>query len=194
MYVFVDLETTGLDAQQDYVLEMGIGVYTDELAEDRSIKWSTLIIPDFSMNYLESQMDDFVLNMHKTNGILDSLRAAKEKLRQAPEFELAGFADIATAQVAAVEFLKSVNCDQQPMAGSTINFDRSFLEAHAPYLNSFFHYHNYDVTTLGMLHEKYKGYKYPETMDRKIHRVLPDIEDSAAKLKWLLNEMGWING
>ena len=70
------------------------------------------------------------------------------------------------------------------LMGSTIGFDRSFLSYHMPSINEYFHYRSIDVSSLKILLKRWA----PNTVatdtpvGKKLHRSLPDIEDTLNEL------------
>lgn len=71
------------------------------------------------------------------------------------------------------------------MAGNTIGGDREFIKRQLPLFHSHFHYRNIDVSTIKELTRRW----YPKVFGsaprkRFSHRVIDDIEDSIAELKY----------
>lgn len=172
-YVFLDLETTGLDPNLSDILEVGIVVYDknfnklgvfNEVAHYRH--------PDKNPS---TWVDLFVINMHTKNGLWDECDASQRSLRQ--------------VEHDAIEFLKAGGWENQPLAGSTINFDRSFLRTHMLKLHDCFHYRNIDVSSFKNV---WKMYDMPELQANKkgeAHRAVPDCEESAMSLLAMLTEL-----
>lgn len=77
------------------------------------------------------------------------------------------------------------------LTGSTIGFDRGFLQVYMPELNNFFHYRSVNVSSLQAVIEMF----YPNTaldskpVERKIHRTIPDCEDSLKKYEWAVQTL-----
>lgn len=72
------------------------------------------------------------------------------------------------------------------MAGNSIYMDRIFIAKQFPNFHSHFHYRNVDVSSLKELVRRW----YPESDAPKkkfSHRVLDDITDSIAELKYYRN-------
>jgi len=75
------------------------------------------------------------------------------------------------------------------LAGNTVHFDRMFLREHMPKLEAFFHYRNFDVSTLKQLHEFLGGDFHSNDVDRAVniysvetkvsnHRGMSDVQDA----------------
>lgn len=172
-YVFLDLETTGLDPNLSDILEVGIVVYDknfnklgvfSEVAHYRH--------PDKNPS---TWIDPFVVNMHTMNGLWDECDASQRSLRQ--------------IELDAIEFLKAGGWIKQPLAGSTINFDRSFLQTHMLKLHDVFHYRNIDVSSFKNV---WNMYDMPELVSNNAesnHRAVVDCEGSAMALLAMLIEL-----
>ena len=172
-YVFVDLETSGLDPNLCDILEVGIVVYDKnfnklgvfgEVAHYRDPRrvGNDLIHPT-------------VIEMHTKNGLWDEAHQSGNSLR--------------AVELAAIEFLEASGWNKQPMAGSTISFDRSFLARHMPKLNDTFHYRNVDVSTLKNLWKMYDMPELQANEKKEVHRAVPDCEESAMALLAMLSEL-----
>lgn len=163
-YVFVDLETTGLDPNTCDILEVGI------LVVDK--RFNTLAtfqeVAFFDFDKHRGSIPQVVQEMHHLNGLWDECKNSQRSLRQ--------------VELDALSFLEGGEWMNERLSGSTINFDRSFLARHMPQLHEAFHYRNYDVSTLKGLFEKYDWPKPNPAADTE-HRALPDCYDSMVYLR-----------
>jgi len=170
-FVVLDIETTGLDPALDSILEVGILVIDKRF--EKIAEFSEVCYFDFELS--KSGIDGFVQNMHENNGLWAEC-AKSQRGRPGIERE-------------AIKFLTDGGWAGQPMTGSTINFDRSFLQMHMPTLEKTFHYRNIDISTLKGLFNKFKwDVNKPKSEDA--HRALPDCYDSAAELRAYVKAMG----
>lgn len=173
MYVFLDLETTGLDPNLCDILEVGIVVY------DKN--FNKLGVFNGVAHYRDPRRDNptwidpYVLEMHTKNGLWDECDHSGNSLK--------------AVELAAIEFLKEGGWDKLPMCGSTINFDRSFLAHHMVRLHDIFHYRNIDVSSFKSVWRMY-GMPDLETIEAASnHRAVADCEDSAMALLAMLAEL-----
>lgn len=173
IYVFLDLETTGLDPKLCDILEVGIVIY-DKNFNKLAVFNEVAHYPDPRRSD-STWIDPFVIDMHTKNGLWDAAYSSGNSLR--------------AVEKAAIEFLKEGGWDKQPMAGSTINFDRSFLAQHMPALNEVFHYRNIDVSTLKNLWAMYELPALQSLAPAGTHRAVADCEDSAMSLLAMLSEL-----
>ena len=130
--VWMDLEMTGLDPLRNVIVEIATIVTDDELnivAEG----------PDLVIGATPEQladMDDVVLRMHTTSGLLDAIRESKVTVEE--------------AAAATLEFVKSQVPlpGTVPLCGNSIAMDRSFLSQYMPALDEYFHYRSIDVSSV----------------------------------------------
>jgi oligoribonuclease len=169
MIAWMDLEMTGLDATKDVIVEIATLVTDDELnivAEG----------PDLVVHQPEealADMDEVVLKMHTSSGLLDAIRSSEVSL--------------ADAGTATMEFL-TAHIDQPrtvPLAGNSIGMDRRFLTAYLPEIEEFLHYRSIDVSTIKELSRRW----YPDKMGgltkgASAHRAMDDIKESVAELRY----------
>jgi oligoribonuclease len=137
---FVDMETTGLDANEDVPLELGIVLTTRE--GDHIAEWKVLVweegIRDFMHGFDRALNNEFVCQMHNDNDLFADLATFDTVTR-----------DEAAEQ--AVEFLILHGVEEKimPMAGSsTGSLDRPFTIRHFPKLNNFLSYRNIDISSI----------------------------------------------
>lgn len=168
---WIDLETTGLRADSQVPLELGL-MLTDKWGAEIA-SWKTLIWEPKFVSYKE-HADAFVQNMHTENELWNDLANFGTRSRH-------------DAANAAVQWLESQGVEKftLPMCGSSIgSLDRPFAIEHLPELHEFFHYRNIDVSTVRELCKMHN----PTLMERieadikdgyqEKHRVLEDIQDS----------------
>lgn len=177
-YVFVDLETTGLDEIVGDVLEVGI------LVADNNFN----VIANFDevVYYPPNQiadLDDRVIDMHTKNGLWDKCAHSSNSLRGVQEHAL-GFLSACSIDLKLEP--KSIE-----LAGSTISFDRAWMKRHTPKLESWFHYRNIDVSSLKVLIKKY-GLTDFEGEKKEAHRALDDCYDTMRELQYYVHYLGFV--
>lgn len=162
--IFVDIETSGLSLQKDVVMEVAaLPVDADLNPIDEGL---SVVV----WNHADDlDLDPFVQEMHTGNGLL----AAVDKGMWIKE-----------AEMILVDYVSHYgDRNQIPMAGSTIRFDRNFLERDMPKLEQWFHYRCVDVSTVKELFRRwFPGFGEPPKV--KAHRALPDCYESVAELAW----------
>ncbi len=161
---WVDIETTGLKAQRDTILEVA------------------LIITDKDLNILEETPPVVI---HQSDEILDGMdRWCTEQHGKTGLIEESRESDLDMAE--ADELLAFLLCEykspgygmstKMPMGGNSVHFDRAFLAQHMPKFHSEFHYRNMDVSCL---YEMCKRWRPDLIKDAFVpHRALDDIRNS----------------
>lgn len=120
-----------------------------------------------------AEMDDFVLNMHTENGLLDEIRSSSVSIKEAEDAVLA---------------LIEKHCDPDhpaPLAGNSIATDRSFIREQMPRLDAALHYRMIDVSTIKELSRRWFPRTYYNQPEKGLaHRALADIVESIQELDY----------
>lgn len=178
MLVWVDIETSGLDPDRDYMLELGIVITDDNLVtltkqangDDLTAVFSGLVHPeDCRLSVLRDSMSEFVRDMHDANGLWAELESGRGN-------------EADRVAESAIEFLKTFDALGQPMAGSSVHFDRGFIETDMPDLARVFGYRNIDVSTLKELASRWDCKPCPKGVAE--HRAVADIRATINELDW----------
>lgn len=166
MIAWVDLETTGLEPREGYVLEVAIVITDDNLEE-----LGSYVSPVFQdPKEICRVMDATVRKMHTDNGLLDVIEDAPT---------------LAQVEDSAMNILRICSAYERasvkpPLGGSTTNFDRAWLAYHMPQLHSVLHYRNIDVSTLYELNARWNF--APVFIKNDYHRAADDIQQSIKEL------------
>jgi oligoribonuclease len=174
MMIWVDCETTGLDFDQDHLLEVGL-CKTDDKGNIQD-RISVLVYPD---TLDMAQLQPYIQKMHTDSGLLEAV--AKEGM------------PLHKAEQILVDWMFLSARHKPYMCGSSVHFDRQMLRVNMPSLLEKFHYRNFDVSTLRHLLELTDPKAAAGTpVGRGLHRVFPDLEDSIDVYKyvakWAVNE------
>jgi len=169
--VWIDLEMTGLDPEENVIIEIATLVTDGEL--NIVAEGPNLVI--FQPEEEIEKMDEWNVTHHTANGLIDAVRDSEISM--------------ATAEIRTLEFLnKYCTPGQSLLCGNTIGQDRRFLRAHMPDLQDFFHYRSIDVTSVKELacrwYPDVKGFRKPSG-----HRALDDIKGSIEELRHYRKEI-----
>ena len=170
--IWIDLEMTGLDTQNDTIIEIATIVtdkHLNELAEGP-------VVAIHQPRDVMDAMDDWNTRQHGESGLTERVLASAVTVRQ--------------AELATLEFLSGwVEPGASPMAGNSICQDRRFLAREMPELERYFHYRNLDVSTLKILAQLWAPEVAAGFSKESDHRALADIRDSIAELRWYRSQL-----
>jgi len=175
--IWMDLEMTGLDPDQDSILEIAT-IITDselnELAEG----------PVYAIRHPESvllAMDDWNREHHSASGLWNRVAASNIQMQAAEQGTL--------------EFLARWTVQgQSPLCGNSICQDRRFLYRLMPELQVWFHYRNLDVSSLKELARRWSPAILESLVKHNRHEALSDIRESIDELRHYRKFMGQFSG
>ena len=185
---WIDLESTGLSAQNCIPLEVGlkitdaVGFVIDEAAW---LIWEPG--REWSIKMTEGAADEFVGPMHQKSGLWDDLVAERGK----------NTLSRAEADLQMVYFVDQ-HCDNPreiPLAGSSIgSLDRPFVLEHFPKFNKTISYRNVDISSVKEICKAVNPELFENlkpiigSKEDSQHRVLSDIDASITEYRAYLRE------
>lgn len=165
--VWLDMEMTGLNPDNDRIIEIAIVVTDSQLNTVAEAPVLVVHQPDTVLD----AMDAWNKATHGRSGLIDKVKAS-------PLDEVAVEAQM-------LEFLKQhVPARTSPMCGNSICQDRRFMARYMPQLEAYFHYRNLDVSTLKELVRRWKPDLAKGVVKNGKHEALADIYESIAELKY----------
>lgn len=175
MLVWVDIETTGLNLDKLYPLELGLCVTDDHLA----ILWEENLVLQMPTAPADFDGGSTVIKMHADSGLLNESMNSPWLYGDAVEW-------LNTA-VANFESVHGMEQGDIPLAGSNVQFDRAVLRHWYPDFEKWFHYRNIDVSSIKELARLWHPDAYNTRPGKdeadKRHRVLDDIHASQDELR-----------
>jgi oligoribonuclease len=165
----MDLEMTGLDPDRHVIVEIATLVTDDQL---NIVAEGPDLVVAASNEQLEA-MDEVVLKMHTSSGLLVAIRESTLAVEDAGRQTL--------------EFVRShvPTAGSVPLCGNSIAVDRRFLRHYIPELEEHFHYRSIDVSTLKELCKRWRPDIYAGRPHKQTaHRALDDIRESVAELAY----------
>ena len=165
--IWIDLEMTGLDPQNDQIIEIATVVTNAQL---KVLAQGPVIAIHQSDSILDA-MDEWNTTHHGDSGLTDRVRSSSSAC--------------ADAERETLEFLrKYVPAGRSPMCGNSICQDRRFMARLMPELEVFFHYRNLDVSTLKELARLWKPELMAGFVKKGAHLALDDILESIEELRY----------
>ena len=165
--IWIDLEMTGLDTQNDHIIEIAT-VVTDA---DLNVLAEGPVIAIHQDDEILAGMDEWNTNQHGRSGLTGRVRASTVTVSQAELYTL--------------RFVEQwVPNGASPMCGNSICQDRRFLARWMPRLEAHFHYRNLDVSTLKELARRWAPPLAEGFAKESRHLALDDVRDSIAELRY----------
>ena len=165
--IWIDLEMTGLDTQQDQIIEIATVVTDARLG----ILAQGPVIAIYQPVEIMGSMDKWNTSHHGDSGLTERVRQSRSS--------------VVDAEQETLDFLRQyVPPGKSPMCGNTICQDRRFMARLMPDLEAFFHYRNLDVSTLKELARLWKPELLAGFAKKGAHLALDDILESIDELKY----------
>src|SRR4051812_45854423 len=147
-FLWLDLETTGLDPHKCRILEWAAVLAADDREGDMSVVEQFSDVIGFGcaleggsfagLREAQAEMDDYVTKMHTKNGLIAECVNSTSTLAEAEQFLVDLVTDMGASK------------GQIVLAGSTVSFDLGFLRVHMPRFAHFLSHRCFDVSTLKM--------------------------------------------
>lgn len=185
MLVWLDLETTGLNAREDDILEVAAILTTDKL--ERIADFQAVVYSPACREVLEpasyfphgKHTSKEVVEMHTKSGLWQLVRYGQ---------------NIHTVDADLANLIVNNKGDNEKvmLAGSSIWFDKSFMARQMPRALAEMTYRVIDVSSI---HETARLFfpgihaKAPECKD-KLHRAMVDITDSLELYRYYISRLG----
>ncbi|MGE8346864.1 oligoribonuclease [Pseudomonas helleri] len=164
--IWIDLEMTGLDPDNDVIIEMATIVTDSNL---NTLAEGPVIAIHHSDEVL-ARMDEWNTRTHGASGLTQRVKDSSVSMAEAEAQTLA--------------FLEQwVPKGKSPICGNSICQDRRFLYTHMKALESYFHYRNLDVSTLKELVARWAPEVRDTLVKKGTHLALDDIRESIAELQ-----------
>lgn len=164
--VWIDLEMTGLDPEQERIIEMATLITDSEL----NLIAEGPVIAVHQPDSLLDAMDEWCTRTHGQTGLTQRVRDSTVSEAEAEQRTLT--------------FLNQhLEPGQSPLCGNSIGQDRRFLVKYMPALEGFFHYRNLDVSTIKELARRWRPDILQGVQKKGTHLALDDIRDSIDELR-----------
>lgn len=176
-----DLETEGLDENEDAILEVACVVTDSQLNVLKKRRWSVKPGGGWSRRTLKAK-SPFVYNMHDQSGLITDV-VARGRHFTSIGFEVLGWVYNEGAE------------KTDPMCGSSIHFDRKFIKTNWPQVDALFSYRIIDVSSEKETMKRFRpewAAEWAAIEDSRIkaHRALPDVLQSIEEFKFYRMKRG----
>ena len=164
--VWIDLEMSGLDPEENTILEIATLITDFNL----NVVAEGPVIAIHQTDELLDSMDEWNTNCHKTTGLTERVKKSDVGMKD--------------AEVLTLDFIKKhVDKNTSPLCGNTIWQDRRFLIKYMPELENYCHYRNIDVSSVKELYTRWYP-NLPMFQKAKDHSAMKDIIESVDELKY----------
>lgn len=165
--IWIDLEMTGLNPNQDRIIEIATIVTDKQL----NILAQGPVLAVHQSDAQLALMDEWNQRTHGNSGLIERVKSS-----QISELD---------AELATIAFLeKWVPANSSPICGNSIGQDRRFLFNYMPQLEKYFHYRYLDVSTIKELVQRWQPEILKQFHKKATHQALDDIRESIEELKF----------
>ncbi len=165
--IWIDLEMTGLDPEQERIIEIAT-IVTDK---NLNILAEGHVLAVYQSDELLGKMSEWCTKTHTANGLVERVKQSKLSER--------------AAELQTLDFLKKwVPKGVSPICGNSVAQDKRFLFKYMPELADYFHYRHLDVSTLKELASRWKPELVKGFEKKNTHLALDDIRESIAELAY----------
>jgi oligoribonuclease len=163
VFLWADVESTGLDEREGHLLEVGMVATTTSLEVLDSISVVMHYSEEFQSQW---QMEPVVRQMHNQSGLFEEARdRTRSSNREDANNRLVGF------------IAKWGRIGLEPMCGSSVSFDRRWIRHHLPEVEKAFNYRSIDVSSVLELATAWDE-SFVDVRSHAPHRSIPDIHRS----------------
>jgi oligoribonuclease len=168
-YVCADVETSGLDENFDYLLEIAALISDTDLNLVDDIGYhADVYYSAEKVEQIKAQSDPYVVKMHTESGLWERLPQGKPMAQIAEELNA---------------YIKKHAPEkrQARLLGNSVSLDKAFLNKNIPGLQDHLHYRVIDVSSIAEIAHEWWGVGWYEKQLR--HEAMSDILESIAELK-----------
>lgn len=179
LYLFIDVETTGLNFEdgnskprKNRMLQLAYKLYDEQIQTQYSSANFFVKYTDAELEQIHHEMDEYVLNMHTSTGLLDNLKTTNTTSLEDIDNHL-------------YQLLERYPRHRYSLAGNNAQFDYEVIRRHLPKTASKLHHSLFDVSSIRRIFSTIGSDFGEKTKARKAsnHDALVDIEECVKELK-----------
>lgn len=183
LYLFVDVETTGLNftngnskPRKNRMLQIAYKLYDEKIQKEYSSGNFFVKYTDSELEQIHNEMNDYVLNMHTSTGLLDKLKSANTISLENIDEHL-------------YNLLEQYPGHRYSLARNNAQFDYEVIRRHLPKTTSKLHHSLLDVSSIRRVFSTIGSDFGEKTKAQKAsnHDALIDIEECIKELKTYQN-------
>lgn len=177
MLLWIDLETTGLSPQDDFIIEAAWVVTDNKLKSLTDVY--TQVAELSPAGWVQLSQTPEVLEMHRNSGLLEEIDLSKRLMR---------IEDIEDQIMHQLVSCPMEDDDYVMVAGFSVHFDLAFIREHMPRLARMLSHRVYDVSTLKMFFGTHDIQHNVENYGK--HRAYMDIVEAVQVARFYRDYMG----
>lgn len=179
LYLFIDVETTGLNftdrnskPRKNRMLQLAYKLYDEQIQTEYSSGNFFVKYTDAELEQIYKEMDDYVLNMHTSTGLLDNLKSSNTTSLEDIDKHL-------------YNLLAQYPGHRYSLADNNVQFDYEVVRRHLPKTASKLHHSLLDVSSIRRVFSTIGSDFGEKTKEQKTsnHDALVDIEECVKELK-----------
>lgn len=170
--LWLDVETTGLNAADDHLLEVAALVTDVNLSPIDEVGFHAVILHDAAQ--VRAAANDFVRDMHERSGLW----------ARVGDPQVARPIDAVEHDLLAYVRRYAPERRQARLAGNSVRLDANFLDEHMPQVAEHLHYRLVDVTSLDYVVRSWLP-DVPEPVKAHSHEAMADIRESLSQARLL---------
>lgn len=172
--LWTDIETTGLDIENDTILQIACALTDFKLIHEH-------IFPEFTFK-CETKLSDWCETTHTQSGLMKLVEKSTTEIKEAEEY-----------------ILNIINCyltvkDQLYIAGNSVHFDKKFIDKHMPKLANRLSHRIVDVSSFSLVYaELHPEIHQNRPIKRHLHTAQSDIMESIEEYRYYTQNLKKLN-
>jgi oligoribonuclease len=169
--LLVDIETTGLDARDDLLLEVGLMIVTLDF---KPVAMYSEIVRQPNVNW--DDCSDVVQKMHLKSGLMKLIDGGAGE-------------DLDDIEAGLIDWYEQLFGNEKvPLVGSSVHFDRGFFAENFVDFIDLVSYRNIDWSSVKELCRRYNPEVYEKLPPKsEKHRAIPDLQDTIGEARFYLD-------